>query len=240
MATIYLIHGGWHGGWSWDLVRPLLEAEGHTVISPTLAGLAERADLLTRETNLETHLAEMVELVAADTSEAVTLVGHSYGGMVITGVADRLRGRVVNLVYLDGFVPKDGQSVFDVLPSSRRDYLQRLADTGGKKWMVPSPPPESFGVTDPEIADWARGLLTAQPLASLKQKIRLTGEGGDIGRTYIHCNQGALIASFAPFAARYRDDPAWAVVKIASGHDAMLIEPKLVADHIIGVVDGVE
>ncbi len=236
MATIYLIHGGWHGGWSWDLVRPLLEAEGHTVISPTLAGLAERADLLTRETDLDTHLAETGDLVAADTSDTVTLVGHSYGGMVITGVADRLPGRVDHLIYLDAFVPKDGQSVFDVLPSSRRDYLQRLADTGGKKWMVPSPPPESFGVTDPEVADWARRLLTPQPLASLKQKIRLTGEGGDIGRTYIHCNQGALIASFAPFAARYRDNPAWEVVEIESGHDAMLIEPGQVADLIDGIV----
>jgi len=212
-----------------------LEEAGHTVHSPTLAGLAERADLLTRETDLETHLAEMVELVAADTSGTVTLVGHSYGGMVITGVADRLPGNVANLIYLDGFVPKDGQSVFDVLPSSRRDYLQRLADTGGKKWMVPSPPPESFGVTDPEVADWARGLLTPQPLASLKQKIRLTGEGGDVSRTYLHCNQGALIASFAPFAARYRDDPAWNVVEIASGHDAMLIEPAQVAELIDGI-----
>lgn len=238
MATIYLIHGGWHGGWSWDLVRPLLEAEGHTVISPTLAGLAERANLLTRETDLETHLAEMVELVAADTSEAVTLVGHSYGGMIITGVADRLPDKVDNLIYLDGFVPKDGQSVFDVLPSSRRDYLQRLADTGGKKWMVPSPPPESFGVTDPEVADWARGLLTPQPMASLKQKIRLTGEGASVSRTYVHCNQGAMIASFAPFAARYRDDSAWEVVEIASGHDAMLIEPARVAGLIIDVVAG--
>jgi len=235
MATIYLIHGGWHGGWSWNLVRPLLEAEGHTVVSPTLAGLAERVHLLTRETDLETHVAEMVELVRADTSGALTLVGHSYGGMVITGVADRLPGRVANLVYLDGYVPKDGQSVFDVLPSSRRDYLQRLADTGGKKWMVPSPPPESFGVTDSEVADWARGLLTPQPLASLKQKIRLTGEGDDIRRAYIHCNQGALIASFAPFAARYRDDPAWDVVEIASGHDAMLIEPGQVAGLIGGI-----
>lgn len=93
MAPIYLIHGGWHGGWSWELVRPLLEAEGHTVVTPTLAGLAERADLLTRQTDLETHIAEVVEVVAADEAARVTLLGHSYGGKVITGVADRLPAR---------------------------------------------------------------------------------------------------------------------------------------------------
>lgn len=238
MATIYLIHGGWHGGWCWGLVRPPLEAEGHTVHAPTLAGLAERADLLTRETNLETHIAEVMALVTADEATDVTLVGHSYGGIVITGVADRLPGRVQRLIYLDAFVPNDGQSVFDILPTSRRDYLQWLADTGGKGWLVPSPPPESFGVTDSEVADRARGLLTAQPLASLKQKITLTGGAGDFGRTYIHCNQGALIASFAPFAARFREDPAWDVIEIATGHDAMLIEPAQVAGLIHGIVGG--
>ncbi len=236
MATIYLIHGGWHGGWSWDLVRPLLEAEGHIVHTPTLPGLSERAGELTRATNLETHIADVTALIAADEGIDITLVGHSYAGMVVTGVADRLPGKVKRLIYLDAAVPNDGQSCYDVLPGPRREYLTRLADTGGQGWKIPSPPPESFGVTDPEVADWARGLLTPQPKAALTDKIHLTGDPADVPpRTYVHCTEGSVVASFAPFAARFKGDPAWDVIEIVTGHDAMLIEPEQVAELIDGI-----
>lgn len=239
MATICLIHGGWHGGWCWDLVRPLLEAQGHTVRTPTLPGLAERAGELTRETDLETHIVDVVGRIAADEASRVALVGHSYAGMVVTGVADRLPGRIGCLIYLDAAVPNDGQSCYDVLPTPRREYLTRLADSGGDGWKIPPPPPESFGVTDPELADWARARLTPQPTAALTERIRLTGKEADVPRrTYIHCTQGSVVASFAPFAARFGRNPAWDVIEIATGHDAMLTEPDLVAGLIDGIVGG--
>ena len=233
MATIYLIHGGWHGGWCWDLVRPLLEAKGYTVRTPTLPGLAERASELTRETDLESHIADVVAVISADGASRVALVGHSYAGMVVTGVADRLPGRIGSLVYLDAAVPADGQSCYDVLPAPRREYLTRLSNSGGQGWKIPPPPPESFGVTHPALADWARALLTPQPMAALTQKIRLTGDEADVPpRTYIHCTQGSVVASFAPFAARFKDDAAWEVFEMATGHDAMLTEPHLTTDLI--------
>ena len=236
MATIYLIHAGWHGGWCWDLVRPLLEGRGHTVRTPTLPGLAERARELTRDTDLETHIADVVGLITADEVGEVALVGHAYAGMVITGVADRLPGRIGRLIYLDAVVPNDGQSCYDVLPASRREYLTRLADSGGQGWMIPPPPPESFGVTDAGLADWARARLTPQPMAALTQPIRLSGTGASVPpRTYIHCTQGSVVSSFAPFAARFGQDPSWDVFELATGHDAMLTEPDQVADLIDGI-----
>ena len=136
MATFVLVHGAWHGGWCWKRVRPLLESRGHLVFTPTLTGLGERSHLLARETGLETHIADVVNVIRWEELSEVVLCGHSYGGMVISGVADRVPDRIRSLVYLDAFVPSDGQSLFDFLPAEhvkghpRRGARQRrqLAD----------------------------------------------------------------------------------------------------------------
>jgi len=113
-STYVLVHGAWHGGWCWKKVAPALRAAGHVVYTPTLTGLGERAHLANPAIDLATHVADVVNLLEAEELDKVVLVGHSYGGMVVTGVADRAADRIGRLVYLDAANPKDGQSLVDV------------------------------------------------------------------------------------------------------------------------------
>jgi pimeloyl-ACP methyl ester carboxylesterase len=117
MATFVLVHGGWHGSWCWKRVRKALQARGHDVFTPTLTGVGERSHLLSPDVNLDTHITDVVNLIRWEELSGIVLCGHSYGGCVITGVADRLSDRVAALVYLDAFVPEDGQSLHDILPT---------------------------------------------------------------------------------------------------------------------------
>jgi pimeloyl-ACP methyl ester carboxylesterase len=121
MATYVLIHGGWHGGWCWARVAPILRAAGHDVYAPSLTGLGDRVHLLSPSVRLETHIEDVLGVLSYEDLRDVVLVGHSYGGMVITGVADRAADRVSHLVYLDAFVPRDGECLLDLLPEERAD-----------------------------------------------------------------------------------------------------------------------
>src|SRR5215813_9903475 len=127
MATFVLVHGAWHGGWCWQKVIPLLEAADHAVYAPTLTGLAERACELSPDVGLDTHIQDVVGLLQDKDLHEVILVGHSYGGMVITGVVDAVPERIAHLVYLDTFVPRDGESMVDVSPLVIRLLLRRQA-----------------------------------------------------------------------------------------------------------------
>ena len=117
MATFVLVHGAWHGSWCWKRVRKALQARGHDVFTPTLTGVGERSHLLSPDVNLDTHITDVVNLIRWEELSGIVLCGHSYGGCVITGVADRLSDRIAALVYLDAFVPEDGQSLYDILPT---------------------------------------------------------------------------------------------------------------------------
>ena len=121
MATFLICHGAWSAGWAWKKVRPLLRAAGHEVFTPTYTGLGERAHLVSRTVTLDTHIADVLGVIECEDLSDIVLVGHSYGGMVATGVADRARERIAKLVYLDAFVPENGQSLFDLLPAAERD-----------------------------------------------------------------------------------------------------------------------
>jgi pimeloyl-ACP methyl ester carboxylesterase len=123
MATFVLVHGGWHGGWCWQKVIPFLEAAGHEAYAPTLTGLAERASELSPDVGLDTHIQDIAGLLEEKNLHGVILVGHSYGGMVITGVVDQVPERIAHLVYFDTFVPRDGESMVDVSPIVK--YLVR-------------------------------------------------------------------------------------------------------------------
>src|SRR5512143_1846187 len=169
MANYVLVHGGWHGAWCWDKVVPLLRAAGHSVYTPTLTGLGEQAALLTPEVGLDTHIQDMVSLIEANDLQQVILVGHSYSGMVITGVADRLPSRIRHLVYLDAAIPRDGQSLADLLPMGGTMF-RREANKNGDGWRV-NPPPERphgrrglFDVTEEPDLGLVRSKITPQSL----------------------------------------------------------------------------
>src|SRR5512145_1133775 len=148
MATFLICHGAWSAGWAWKKVRPLLRAAGHEVFTPSYTGLGERAHQASRAINLETHVADVLGVIDCEDLRDIVLVGHSYGGMVATGVADRVRDRIARLVYLDAFVPGHGQSLFDMLPRQERARRQEEANARGDGWLVPPNPPPSD--TSPE------------------------------------------------------------------------------------------
>jgi hypothetical protein len=155
--------------------------------------------------------------------------------MVIAGAADRAPDRVSQLIYLDAFVPAGGQSLFDLLAPARRAYFQEQSRDGGDGWRVPPPSPAALGVTDEAQARWLAARLTAQPLRTFEQPIALTGASPATSRprTYVHCTVSPTAASFAPFAAKARDAPDWRYHELATGHDAMVTQPREVADVLV-------
>jgi pimeloyl-ACP methyl ester carboxylesterase len=170
MATFVLVQGGWVGGWYWQKLIPFLEAAGHEVYAPTLTGLAERASELSPEIGLDTHIQDIVGLLEEKNLRNVILVGHSYGGMVITGVVDRVPERIAHLVYLDTFVPLDGESMADVSWIVVW-ILRRLARATGDGWRVN--PPGTLDVAKEPDRSWVLSKITPHPLKTLQQPLHL-------------------------------------------------------------------
>lgn len=223
-SPMVLVHGAWHGGWCWERVAPLLRAAGHAVYTPTLTGLAERARLLDRETGLTTHIADIVSLLEQHDLRRVILVGHSYGGMVISGAAAAQPDRIAALVYLDAFVPQAGDCVMTLLPPHRAAHYAESAANAGDGWRIPSPPASGLGVTAPEDVTWLEARLTDHPLLAFKQPLPDDPPPPDqVARRYLRCNPGS--PSFAAVAARLQADPTWDYHELASGHDAMVTVP---------------
>jgi pimeloyl-ACP methyl ester carboxylesterase len=223
MSTFVLVHGAWHGGWCWKRVRTALQALGHEVFTPTLTGVADRSHLLSPQVDLDTHITDVVNLIRCEELSDVVLCGHSYGGCVISGVADRIPDRIGALVYLDAFVLENGQSLHDTLPAPMRDQQLDLASQG-EGWKVPPIPAEAFHVNARDL-DWVNRQCTVQSLATFQQPLRLTGE---IDR--IKNNTFILAAGWAPspFASFYEQAKAkgWRTVAMDCGHDVMLDLPE--------------
>src|SRR4029450_13175141 len=139
MTTYLLVHGGWVGGWIWNRVAPILRKAGHDVFTPTLTGLGERAHLANPDIDLATHIQDVVSVLEFEDLKRVVLVGHSYGGMVITGVAERTAERLNHLVYLDAFVPRDGQSVADLVSPELAASFEEGVRLSGDGWRIPPP-----------------------------------------------------------------------------------------------------
>lgn len=218
MATFVLVHGAWHGGWCWSDVATELSFAGHVVHTPTSSGLAERRGLA-YSADLSTHVAELAELLYFADLREVVLVGHSYGGMVITGAAARAHARVSRLVYLDGFVPADGQTMYDLLPPARRKAYDEA--TVGE--LVNPPSPELLGVVG-ERGDWVADRMTPQPLRTFTEPLSVSSTP-PLARRYVRCTQGAVTGTFSGFATRLRDTAGWDVEDFDAGHDAMITHP---------------
>jgi pimeloyl-ACP methyl ester carboxylesterase len=233
MASFVLVHGAWHGGWCWLRVARLLRDAAHEVYTPTLTGLGERAHLAGPETDLETHVQDVVGVLEAEELRQVILVGHSYAGMVITGAAGRAANRLSHLVYLDAFVPEIGRALLDYA-GPRAEAIRESARTAGEGWRIPPFPPERFGVTSQRDREWLQRRLVSQPLKSFEQP--LTAVGGDkLKRTYIYCSSPAM-GAFDQFAERLREDRKWQYHELKTGHDAMVTAPGEVAKILLSLV----
>ena len=224
MANFVLVHGAWHGGWCWRFVRPLLK--GHEVFTPSLTGLGDRKHLARPDIDLETHIADVVALLEMEDLRDVILVGHSYGGMVVTGAADRAHERIRRLVYLDAFVPENGKCLLDYVVPER---AARMREEGEKAGSVTPPPLALWGVTKPEHIDFIRPREARHPFGTMVQKIALAGNTGRLPKTFIYCSSPAT-GSFDQFATKYRAAPGWRFHELATGHDAMILMPERVAE----------
>ena len=244
MATYMLVPGAWLGGWCWQAVARRLREQGHEVYPVTLTGLGERVHLARPETDLETHIADVVNVMEYEALANVMLVGHSYGGVVATGVADRRPDRIAQLVYLDTTPGTNGASVLDLTPPERREHLQRQVAEHGGGWRWPLPADaelEEIGSlrgVDASQRQWLRAKATPQPFATLTQPLRLTRPlGGAYRRAAIVCSQSfitldqlqALVADgdprFAVFATR-----DWQFHELPTGHWPMFSLPAALAD----------
>jgi pimeloyl-ACP methyl ester carboxylesterase len=222
MSTYVLVHGAWHGSWCWKRVRKALQSQGHDVFAPTLTGVADRSHLISPHVDLETHIADVVNLLGWEELEDVVLCGHSYAGCVVTGVADRLPERIRALVYLDAFVPEDGQSLYDTLPAPAREAQLEAARNGGDGWRVPPIPAEAFNVNAADRA-WVNAQCTPQPLATFQQRLRLHANVPPEKVTYVLAT-GWENSPFPPFHALARKR-GWRTISVACGHDVMLDLP---------------
>jgi pimeloyl-ACP methyl ester carboxylesterase len=226
MATYVLIHGAWHGGWCWKMVAPALRRAGHEVYAPSLTGLGERKHLASRAVDLETHIQDVVGLLEMEDLGEVVLLGHSYGGMVVTGAADRAAGRIRKLVYLDAFVPEDGKCLLDYAVPER---AARMRAEGEKTGFVAPPPMALWGLTKPEHLAFVGPREVRHPFATMSQRIVLKNAAAvaSLPKSFIYCSSPAT-GSFDQFAAKYRNDPAWRFHELETGHDAMLLMPEVV------------
>ena len=238
--TYVLVPGAGKGGWSWKRVRSSLQRMGSEVFTPTLTGLADRSHLLSPSINLDTHIDDVVNLIRWEGLNNVVLCGHSYGGCVITGVAERVPERLSSLVYVDAVIPQDGQSTLDAVAPEIREKLLELATTHGDGWKVPPPPDAALDVNEQDRA-WYAAQVTPHPLATFQQKLRVTHASGQIRDIrYVLASKSILTHLNRPYAELARSR-GWRTITIESGHEVMLDKPdELVAELLLAGKAAVE
>jgi pimeloyl-ACP methyl ester carboxylesterase len=235
MPVFVLVHGTGHGGWCWQKVAPVLRAEGFEVHAQTLTGVSDRSHLLSGRVDLTMHITDVTNLLHYWDLSDVVLVGHSYGGMVVSGVAATARERLRQVIYLDAYVPEEGQSEVDLWPPEMRAEIEADAKESGGLRAPPSP--ELMGIHDPELADWVQERITPHPVATYTEPVPAgSGRSAAPPRAYIRCTEGPLTGVFAGFAEKARRS-GWPVREIATGHDAMLTAPDEVARLLLELVD---
>lgn len=217
MTTYVLVHGAWGGSWCWQRIRPALQNLGHTVHAPTLTGIGDRSHLLDRGNTLETHVADILNLIRWEDLHDVVLVGHSYGGMIATVVADRVPDRIRSLVYLDAFVPRDGECLADYAPVAPESVVDG--------WKI-APIPAAVFAVNPADCEWVDRQRTLQSVACFTEPARLQGNLSRIGRVhYVYAAGWGGGAS--PFKVFYERAVAqgWPTTVMDCGHDMMFDRP---------------
>ena len=224
--TFVLVHGMWVGGWAWSQVAPLLRAAGHDVYTPTLTGYGERVHLRHPGIALDTHVLDIVNVLRYEDLHEVILVGWAYGGMVITGVAEQVPDRLAHLVYLDAFVPQDGQSVADLVGSQEMAGFEEIARTQGDGWRVPFPWPANDNRPFTDVL-----------LNSATQSLAVTTEQARaLPRTYIYCSEKPDLRpddAFAAAAKQAQADAGWRYRELPTGHEPVWTMPQQLTELLL-------
>lgn len=225
MTTYVLVHGAWHGGWCWNRISHALNTPGNNVYTPTLSGLGERAHLASPETSLATHIADILGVLEMEDLTGVVLVGHSYGGIVVTAVADRAADRIAHLVYLDAIVPRNGQSLYNCVSPKTKAFFEEQA---GDDWRIPvaAASAQFLGLKREADIHWVLPKLKPHPVRTFREAVQLSSMSSSLPRTYINCigdkPPGQPRSAQAEGIADYQE--------LQTGHDAMVSAPQEVVE----------
>ena len=220
-----LIHGAWHGGWVWNEISDILRYQRYSVSTPTLTGLGEKKHLLSSKITIETFIEDVVNHIIFENLNNIVLVGHSFAGSVISGVADRLKGRIQKLIYFDAMILIDGQKPFDITPKETVEQRIELAKKFGNNISIPAPSADAFGVFDIKKSLLLEEKLTPHPLSAFQSKLILKNEvGNGIPLSYIFCTKPVYksLESSREVVRKMK----WPIFELNAGHDAMLTHPK--------------
>ena len=220
-----LIHGAWHGGWVWNEISEILRYQRYSVSTPTLTGLGEKKHLLSSKITIETFIEDIVNHIVFENLNNIILVGHSFAGSVISGVADRLKDRIQKLIYFDAMILIDGQKPFDVIPKETVEQRIELAKKFGNNISIPAPSADAFGVFDIKKSLLLEEKLTPHPLSAFQSKLILKNEvGNGIPLSYIFCTKPVYksLESSREVVRKMK----WPIFELNAGHDAMLTHPK--------------
>jgi pimeloyl-ACP methyl ester carboxylesterase len=219
--TFVLVHGAWHGGWCWRRVSDILERKGNKVFSPTMTGLGERAHLLTRDVNLTTHIADIVNVMEWEDLSNVVLVAHSYGGIIASGVAERAHDRISSIVFLDAFMPENGETLLEKSSPAFVDAIKGAIERGDSG--IKAPPAAAFGIEEKD-RKWVDSKTTPHPVGTYTEKAVYTGGRDKIGsKTFIRA-KGYKSVTFDANLAKVKA-AGWKTHELDVGHDAMVIIP---------------
>jgi len=233
--TYVLVHGAYGGGWIWRDVAAGLRAQGHRVWTPTQTGLGERSHLMSRQITADTHIGDVANVLETDELRDVILVGHSYGGIAISGVADRMPDRIRHLVYLDALLPENGKTVFAILPPGLEEARRKTADEQGGGVALPVPPAAAFPIPDSPGKEWFMRRLRPHPIGTYLSPIRLErplGAGRPV--TYVAYTNPAL-AAIEPSRVRAKAMEGWKYVDLPVPHDVEIPSPQTVVDLLAGI-----
>jgi pimeloyl-ACP methyl ester carboxylesterase len=236
--TFVLVHGAWHGGWCWRRVADCLRARGHRVFAPSLTGLGDRTHLFSKDISLQTHVDDIISVVETEELSDFVLVGHSYGGFVISGVADTLREHASHYVYLDASVPPDMSpgasfSWADCNPPEAREARLKSVREQGNGVALPAPPPSAFGVTEPSDMAWLQRRLRPMPVQTFVGTFTFKGSGSNgLKRTYI-ASTNPPYALLVSTHNRIRGDNTWSFATLKAGHNSMVTAPDELASLLL-------
>lgn len=240
--TFILIHGSWHNGSVWHRVENELKQSGFSAIAPTLLGFETIENPATKDVGLNKHIEQIIDLINTDNLNDVVLVGHSYSGLVISGVAEKVPERIAKLIYLDAFIPENGQSLFDIIGAESEQHYRGIAiDNKGKgkadgvqdAWLLPSGTPQDYGVTDPQDVEWLKERMVYTPILTFEEAVSINNpKSQDIPRIFIRCTEFPYLEPFEKKAKNL----GWKTYEVHTGHDAMLTKPSEITYILIEVV----